>query len=187
MTTPRTTVLVVEDERQLADLFETWLATDYDVRVAYTGEEALDLADETVDVVLLDRRLPGLSGDEVLDRFHGRGLDCRVVMVTAVRPDFDLLSLGFDDYLTKPLGRDDLVDAVERMLRRDQYDESVDEFARLVSLRATLESEKTRRELETNADYQNLCDRIEALRADLDEVVDSFDEADFEAALRDIE
>ncbi|TKX52052.1 response regulator, partial [Halorubrum sp. SS7] len=58
-------VLVVEDEPDLADLYAAWLGDEYRVRTAYGGREALDQLDETddeVDAILLDRRMPGLSG-----------------------------------------------------------------------------------------------------------------------------
>jgi len=58
--------------------------------------------DETVDVVLLDRMMPGMSGQEVLAAIRERGLDCRVAMVTAVDADFDVIEMGFDEYLGKP-------------------------------------------------------------------------------------
>ena len=81
---------------------------NHDVRTAYGGEEALEKADEDVDLVFLDRQMPDMSGDDVLERVRERGLDCRVVMVTAVDPDFDIVEMPFDDYLTKPVMRDDV-------------------------------------------------------------------------------
>ena len=73
------TVLVVEDGTALADAFADWLRRDYDVRVAYSGETALEIPVNTpIDVVLLDRHLPDVSGDEVLVTLRDRGLDARV-------------------------------------------------------------------------------------------------------------
>jgi CheY-like chemotaxis protein len=60
------TVLVVDDEPQLAELYSMQLAEEYEVRTATGGPEALDLVDEEVDVALLDRRMPRMSGDELL-------------------------------------------------------------------------------------------------------------------------
>jgi DNA-binding response OmpR family regulator len=51
-------VLIVEDDRDLANLYEMWLVDEYDVRIAYSGEAALErMADREADVVLLDRRI----------------------------------------------------------------------------------------------------------------------------------
>ncbi len=85
----------------------------YDVRRAYEGHEALELLDGEVNIVLLDRRMPGLSGDEVLSELRRRELHSRVVMVTAVKPDFDIIDMGFDDYLVKPVSKDDLFTTVQ--------------------------------------------------------------------------
>lgn len=52
-------VLVVEDERNLADFYAEWLRKADRMKTAYHGEEALELLDETIDVVLLDRRMRG--------------------------------------------------------------------------------------------------------------------------------
>jgi DNA-binding response OmpR family regulator len=65
----RTRLLVVEDDPDLAALREVRLADEYGVRTAHSGEAALEsMADHGADVVLLDRRMPGLSGDEVTHR-----------------------------------------------------------------------------------------------------------------------
>jgi CheY-like chemotaxis protein len=96
-------ILVVDDEQPIADLFARWLEDEYDVRVAYSGGEALASLDDSLDVVLLDRDMPDMSGDGVLDTIRSRGIDCRVGMVTAVEPDFDVLTLGYDAYVVKPV------------------------------------------------------------------------------------
>jgi len=60
-------VLIVDDEPDLADLYASWLPEQYAVVTAYDGRGALDALDGSVNVVLLDRRMPGMSGDEVVD------------------------------------------------------------------------------------------------------------------------
>ena len=180
-------VLVVEDEPDLADLYAAWLGDGYDVRTAYGGEEALDMLDEAVDVVLLDRRMPGLSGDEVLAAVRDRGIDCRVAMVTAVEPDFDIVAMGFDDYLVKPVARDSLVATVESLFRRTEYDSGVQELFALASKKAVLESEKSRAALADSAEYRRLDERLDELREELDERLDELrDEGGFDRTFRDI-
>ncbi|KDS91323.1 DNA-binding protein [Halorubrum saccharovorum] len=179
-------VLVVEDEPDLADLYAAWLGDEYRVRTAYGGQEALDEideADDEVDAILLDRRMPGLSGDEVLSAVRERGIDCRVAMVTAVEPDFDILSMGFDDYLVKPVTSDTLRETVEGLLRRGEYDTEMQELFSLTSKKAMLETEKSATELADHEEYQRLTDRIEALRSRADqslEAVTEDDDDDFE-------
>jgi DNA-binding response OmpR family regulator len=163
------TVVVVDDEEDLADLYATWLSTDHDVRTTYSGEQALSAVDESVDVVLLDRQMPGTTGDQVLEQIAERGIDCRVLMVTAVDPDFDIVEMPFDDYLTKPVTRDDLVAAVEEMLRRERYDEQLQEYFAAASKKATLESRKDHAELEHSEDYAEITRRVEELAAEAEQ------------------
>jgi DNA-binding response OmpR family regulator len=176
MTDEELTVLVVDDETDIADLYTTWLGMSYSVRTAYGGEEALDEVDEAVDIVFLDRQMPDYSGDEVLERIRDRGLDCRVVMVTAVDPDFDIVSMEFDDYLTKPVMREDLEESVGTMRERDDYDETLQEYFALTSKKATLEAEKTPSELQDNEEYQEMVDRVEELEDEADMAVSGFDD-----------
>ena len=178
-------VLVVEDEPDLADLYAAWLGDDYSVRTAYGGEEALDELDDAVGVVLLDRRMPGLSGDEVLATVRERGIDCRVAMVTAVEPDFDIVAMGFDDYLVKPVTRESLVETVENLVQRNQYDSGVQELFALASKKAVLESEKGRAALAESEEYRELDERLDRLRDELDDAVDDLDDhGGFEGAFR---
>jgi DNA-binding response OmpR family regulator len=185
-------VLVVEDEPDLADLYAAWLGDEYRVRTAYGGREALDQldeADDEVDAILLDRRMPGLSGDEVLTAVRDRGIDCRVAMVTAVEPDFDILEMGFDDYLVKPVTSDTLRETVEGLLRRGEYDTEVQELFSLTSKKAMLESEKSASDLADNEEYQRLTDRIEELRERADESRDAVatDDEDYEKLFQDFD
>ncbi|WP_276272560.1 HalX domain-containing protein [Haloarcula litorea] len=176
------TVLVVDDETDVAELYTTWLGQAHDVRSATDGERALDVVDETVDVVFLDRQMPGMSGDDVLDRIDERGLDCRVVMVTAVDPDFDIVEMPFDDYLTKPVAREDLLETVDEMLVRDSYDDTLQRYFSMASKKATLESEKNAAELDAHEEYREVSRRVEDLRERADETVSEFD--DFETAFQ---
>ncbi len=180
------TVLVVEDERELADLFADWLTDSYDVRTAYSAADALDELDEDVDVVLLDRRLPERSGDDVLAAIRDHGYDCQVAMVTAVDPDFDTLELGFDAYVVKPVERDELEALVKQLLARSLYNEEVQEYFALASKRATIETTKSDAELADDERYQQLCEDIRELQTELDQRVTDLDDEDFLAVFHDL-
>lgn len=171
------TVLIADDEPGLADGHAARLP-EYDVRTAYDGTEALEALTEDVDVVLLDRRMPGLSGDEVLEHIRERGLGCRVAMLTGVEPDVDIISMGFDEYLTKPISRTELREAIERMRQRSTYDAKLQEYFALASKRATLETEHSPEELADEPEFQRLCDRLETTRKQLDEALDRLSEED---------
>ncbi|SDJ66713.1 Response regulator receiver domain-containing protein [Halovenus aranensis] len=174
--TDELTILVVDDEQDIADLYTTWLQMDHEVRKAYGGDEALEKVDDDVDIVFLDRQMPDYSGDEVLERIRDQELGCRVVMVTAVDPDFDIVSMEFDDYLTKPVMRDDLDEAVETMRERDEYDQTLQEYYALASKKATLEAEKTPSELQDSEEYQEMVDRLDDLEEEADPATAGFDD-----------
>ncbi|MFD1633819.1 HalX domain-containing protein [Haloplanus ruber] len=178
MTDDSPLVLVVEDERDLAELYTTWLAESYRTRAVNDGYTALDELDDEVRVVLLDRRMPDFSGDEVLDAIRDRGLDCRVTMVTAVEPDIDVIDMGFDDYLVKPVSREELTGTVSNLLARDAYDEGVRRLFSLASKKALLESESPNLTPEDSEKYQQLLDDIEELRGDLDDTLAQLGESD---------
>jgi len=164
-----TRVLIVDDERDIADLYSMWLETAYETTVAYDGTSALDRIDGATDLVFLDRQMPGVSGDEVLDEIDGRGIDCRVVMVTAVDPDFDIVEMPFDDYLTKPVTRENLLATVDEMERRESYDDQFQEYFAVASKKATLESEKNPAELRDSDEYTEISERVAELAERADE------------------
>ncbi|PSP84750.1 response regulator [Halobacteriales archaeon QS_1_68_17] len=180
----RATVLVVDDEEEVADVYALTLEQAYDTRTAYGGEAAIEALDGTVDVVLLDRRMPDISGDEILEEIRARELDCRVIMITAVDPDFDIIDMPFDDYLCKPVEGDDLTTAVEQQLAARTYDARLSEYLELVSKLALLESEKTSQELESSEEVARLRERTQTLKAEMDAALEEFE--DIELAFREI-
>lgn len=116
-------VLVVEDERLLADTIAAGLRRQaMAVDVAYDGDAALQrLAVNDYDVVVLDRDLPIVSGDEVCTTMVESGVDTRILMLTAaaaVTQRVAGLGLGTDDYLTKPFAFAELAARIQALGRR---------------------------------------------------------------------
>jgi DNA-binding response OmpR family regulator len=185
--TNRARVLVVDDEREVADAYAAQLSDRYEVATAYSGHEALDALTSAVDVVLLDRRMPELAGGDVLREIRERGLDARVAMVTAIDPDFDIIDMPFDDYLVKPATGEDLIDTVERLLTCAAYESHVRTFYALSSKHAALQATKAEAELENSEEFRELRAELEAHRAELDRIVEGFDEDDYEVLLRDFD
>ncbi|GAA1022974.1 transcriptional regulatory protein CutR [Acrocarpospora pleiomorpha] len=116
-------VLVVEDERVLADAIATGLRREaMAVDVAYDGAEALEKTSYIdYDVVVLDRDLPKVHGDEVARRLVGDRTATRIIMLTAagdVDDRVEGLDLGADDYLAKPFAFLELIARVRALGRR---------------------------------------------------------------------
>jgi response regulator RpfG family c-di-GMP phosphodiesterase len=82
--------------------------------------------------------------------------------------------MGFDEYLTKPATREDLVDAVDEMCQRNEYQDRLQEMFALASKKATLETEKSRGELDDSEEYERLCEEFDRIQQD---VMDAVDEA----------
>ncbi len=172
------TVLVVDDERGLADLYAAWLSRGYNTRVAYGGEEALEVLDADVDVALLDRRMPTVSGDAVLEEIQAREIDCSTAMVTAVEPDFDIIEMPFDDYLTKPVSQNDLLDLVDRLVNYREYDSKVSELFTLMNKKSLLEAQKSQPELDRNERYQDLVRQIDEVKQEADAALSELQASD---------
>jgi DNA-binding response OmpR family regulator len=174
--------LVVDDEREVADAYALRLRGYCDVETVYSGEAALSaVADMSVDIVLLDRHMPGMSGDDVLSELVESGYHGRVVMVTAVDPGIEVLDMPFDDYLCKPVDREDVravIDQQRRILAYKTLGEYFGAEAKRAVLKTEFDSEK-RRENERFVEVAERAERLETrarrLLAD-DDILAQFDE-----------
>ena len=116
-------VLVVDDEKSISDLIATSLRfVGFDVRTAATGSEALTVAEEfKPQAVVLDVMLPDLDGFEVCRQLRSEGLNIGVLFLTAKDGMEDKvagLTIGGDDYMTKPFSLEELVARLRALLRR---------------------------------------------------------------------
>lgn len=179
MTADRPTILVVDDDPGLIELYDAWLAADHTVRTASDGREALDALTGDVEVVVLDREMPKMTGDQFLRRCRQQGWDCRVLVVTGTPPEGDAVDLGFDAYLTKPIERQPFLEHVSMLLRRQQYSETAKAYFATVSKLAVLDEDAL--DTENGASYEQLVERRRQLRADMDGALDEFGQRDFEA------
>lgn len=180
------TILVVEDEEMALDTYLIWLGDDFDVRTATDGVEALEEIDDSVSVVLLDRRMPNMTGDEVLEEFREREYDCKVAMVSAVEPDMDIVDMPFDAYLKKPVTGDELVDVVERLSTVATHDEVIQELFAVVEKQTVLEQELGQTRVEKDEEYRALIERREELSRQADSALGTTDKETFEAVIRDV-
>ena len=182
-----TTVLLVEDEEALLDIYSRWLTSQFTVKTASSGSQALDILDETVDVVLLDRLMPEMTGDEVLSEIRNRSNVCRVAMVTAVEPDFDIIGMGFDEYLTKPIERETLIETVAELAERENVAEMSRRLYALTRKQSLLQSSKSESQLEASDEYASLTEKIRTLRSELDDSLAQIGDTELVSIVRDLE
>jgi len=220
-----TNVLVVDDEFLVAELYGDWLLDEgYSVDVATSGLEALREVNEETDVVVLDRRMPRFTGDQVLDvlksgdiydmvpeRFEGddpyrtadeeewdkdigiattkalneeivekvqsKEIDCQVCMVTAVDPEFDVIDMRFDYYLTKTVEKEELLEAVEGLASVAKLGEDEQEYQSLYSKKSLLEGMGGEVEVTDDDRYRKLQEDISEMEEDSD-IADKIKKAD---------
>lgn len=137
-------VLVVDDEANIIKLVEAYLEPEgFEVRTAGDGEGGLAIALEwQPDLVVLDIMLPGIDGLELLRRLRQHS-DCYVILLTAKTEEADKLvglSVGADDYLTKPFSPRELVARIKAALRRIRGDVGPDQSRIVSSARVRLDT-----------------------------------------------
>ena len=128
---PRERILVVDDEAGIRELVTTYLSKEgYAVDEALDGESALArFRERAPDLVILDLRLPGIDGYDVLREIR-RDSNVYVIVLSARSEEADKLiglELGADDYMTKPFSPRELVARVRAVLRRGRGDDTTDE------------------------------------------------------------
>ena len=115
-------ILLVDDDRELTSLLKELLEMEgFNVIVAHDGEQALDLLDDSIDLLLLDVMMPKKNGFDVCQEVRADAAlaDVRILMLTAKGRDTEVakgLALGADAYMTKPFSTKDLVGKVRELL-----------------------------------------------------------------------
>ncbi len=131
-------ILIVEDETAIrTGLVDVFVFHGYDVDFAEHGEEGLNKAlSGLYDLILLDVMLPGINGFEICNRIRQQDRQQAVIMLTAKTSDEDIiqgLTLGADDYVSKPFSVTQLVLRVQAVLRRSRVGEALDRELRLAN------------------------------------------------------
>jgi putative two-component system response regulator len=146
-------VLVVDDEDAIRNALARFLATrDFEVSTADTAAAALEaLENEHFVALLLDVRMPGMTGVELVPKALHRDTDLAIIMLTAVNDAptaTEALALGAMDYLTKPVELEALASAIERALRRRQNQIEQRKFEWLIREEVAARTEELRAERE---------------------------------------
>ena len=121
------TILIVDDEKEIADVVELYLQNEYHVLKFYTGQDALDCIESTrIDLAILDVMLPDIDGFTILKKIREK-YTFPVIMLTAKTEYLDKitgLTMGADDYIPKPFNPLELVARVKAQMRRyTQYND----------------------------------------------------------------
>ena len=119
-------ILVVDDEQNILDVIKAYLEKDgFDVITAMDGKSALDIySNENIHLIVLDLMLPKMTGEEVCNRIRAIS-SVPIIMLTAKAEEYEKIegiSMGADDYLTKPFSVRELVVRVRALLRRAYRD-----------------------------------------------------------------
>ncbi len=129
-------LLIIEDEAAIRNgLIDVFVYHGYEVSFAIEGLEGLNMAlGGTFDLIILDVMLPGMNGFEICDQIRAKDCHQPIIMLTAKSSDQDIidgLSLGADDYVTKPFSVAQLVLRVQAVLRRSRVNEEFGDSIRL--------------------------------------------------------
>ena len=158
----RSSVLIVEDERMVATVLAEYFADSYDVEHVRTGEEAMEAYSEDTDLVVVDRRLDGMSGDDVAARIRAANGGQLVLCVSGVEPDDDICELAVDDYIHKPVGEQEIRTRVELLLDRAELTPTARTYLALRSKQTALTDTHGPAATRTRG-YRNCAARIDDL------------------------
>jgi two-component system alkaline phosphatase synthesis response regulator PhoP len=157
----RKRILVVDDEKDLVDLISYNLQRNgFDILAAYNGNDAMEIAQrEQPDLIILDLMLPGTDGTEVARRLKSdsRTAQIPIIMLTAKSEETDVvvgLTLGADDYVTKPFSVKILLARLNTVLRRAESQQPTENMGLLKAGPLTIDTSK--HEVTVNGELANL-------------------------------
>jgi DNA-binding response OmpR family regulator/DNA-binding HxlR family transcriptional regulator len=134
----RSSILILEDERMVADLLAEYFPDTYDVQHVRTGEEAIEQYTDDVDLIVVDRNLDDISGDEVATRIRAEHEQPLVLCVSGIEPDDEISGLAYDDYIHKPVEEREVRTRLELLLNRAGLDPTEREYLSLRSKQIAL-------------------------------------------------
>lgn len=162
------TILIGVPDTESRELYGAWLPDRHELRDAADGREVLDALDPTVDVVVLDRDLPGPSVSQLMDRIGTMGADPHVAVLSAAPLEDELLERRVHEYRHKPIDREDLLDVIAGYRARQDYEAALSEYFSITSAVAALEADHSPGELAEDDRYERLQWLADEKRAEAD-------------------
>lgn len=162
-------ILIIEDDRDTANLYQGYLEEDYTTKLATSGEQAIEKLSPATDLILLDLNLPRMHGKEVLEMIEEdevQHTDPRIIILTTCEPTEEVLEYPIDKYEMKPVYRDELHHLIEDITLQNQFQHlSKTLFQKRSKRNALNQAGKTDTEL-----YRNVLQAIEEIEDEIREL-----------------
>lgn len=175
------TVLLIEGDDERASKYQRWL-DDYSVETATDAEAALERIDDDVDVVLLDGSLAETDHGELLGRIRARHVDSQIGLLSGRKAGADVLRLDFDEYVPRPVTREELRETVERLADRGEVMDIVETYLGLVVRKRRLEDRRDTEDLSEDGRYSELVGELAGRRHQLMTLLSQLAEEDGSSA-----
>jgi len=167
------TVFIIDDEEEMVVFLEDCLSDRYVVKSDTNAVRALQRINNSIDVVLLDRKMPEMSGDELLGILREKGLDVQIAMITGVKPTKEIMKMPFDDYLVKPVEEPEVLGLIDTLMTRKQYHRASQRFFRNISKMKALQ----RADHAETEEYDQLAEQTTDLREEINQILNDLDES----------
>ncbi|WGI16726.1 response regulator [Methanonatronarchaeum sp. AMET-Sl] len=168
-------VLIIEDNPDELELFEEILKQQYEVTTAGDGEKGLEKMSPEIDLVLLDRMMPGLDGGQVLKKIRQNKnpeiSNTPVILLTALDAGLDIIEMDFNDYINKPISPKNLRKKVKETISLSEYDTQIDRYFSTINKIETLKESLDEDILRNNQEYQQLKQKREKHRKEVDKAL----------------
>ncbi|PTD93541.1 hypothetical protein C9439_07240 [archaeon SCG-AAA382B04] len=182
------TILIVEDDPAERELYQEILKKQYNTKTAKNGEQALQKTTPNTDLLILDRKMPGITGDQVLKEIRQSNnqkiKNIPTIMLTALDADLDIINMQFNDYLNKPISPQQLREKVEKTLVIERYSRDLERYYSLFNKIRTLKESLDKEELEKSEEFKKLNNEFskieENTKKEIQEIMERIDVSDVE-------
>ncbi|GEM_PF-3474744 len=166
-------ILIIEDDLDALKLYSEILKRDYEILTAEEGIKGLEIISPQIDLILLDRMLPNMRGEQVLNELRSNEnpeiSNIPVILLTALDADIDVIDLDFDSYLTKPISPEELRREIKEVISVNKYETGLDEYFSLINKKNALIESLGEENLRNNQKFIELSEEISSLEEELNE------------------